>query len=336
MFDTPKLLVRLLALLAALALVAAACGNDDADGSEVEGQAIAAGGELLEGVDTSDWPDTLVFAGVPSEEDERIQERYRSIGEVLEIELGIEVEFFQAADYAGVIEALISGRVDIAGLGPFAYVIGVANGAEIEPLGLGIREPGDEPGYYAYLVARADNDEIQSIDDVVGKRVCFVDPASTSGYLFPVASLLEAGIDPDTDITPIMAGAHDASVLSVVNGDCDAGFAYDTMVTTIMVEAGDIEDGDVKVVAESPLIAGAPTVMRSGLPDSLREALLELYAEKMNREHVLELGVCESLDECPQFAEGRTWGYVYRDDAYYDGVRAVCEQTGAEVCDGIN
>lgn len=331
---TRRLRTLLVTLLTVVALVAAACGDDDTASDDVDGDPIAATGDT-DGIDRSDWPETLVFAAVPSEEDERIQERYRTIADILEMELGISVEFHQAADYAGVVEAIIADRVDLAGFGPFTYVIAVANGAEIEPLGVGIESPDEEPGYYSLLVTRSDNDEIDSIEDVRGKRVCFVDPASTSGYLFPIAALLEAGIDPETDITPIMAGAHDASVLAVMNGDCDAGFAFENMVNNLLPDAGDIDIEDVKIVAQSPLIAASPVAMRTALPDSLRQELLRLYAEKMNRDWVLEAGICETVEECGQFAENRTWGYVYRDDSFYDGVREVCEQTQAEVCDGI-
>ena len=132
-----------------------------------------------------------------------------------------------------------------------------------------------------------------------------------------------------------MAGAHDASVLAVTAGDCDAGFAHDNMVENILVNAGDIEEGEIKVIAESPLIAASPTVMRTALPDSLRAELLRIFEEKMNRPWALENGICESVETCGQFAEDRTWGYVYRDDSFYDGVRAVCTQTRAEVCEGI-
>lgn len=345
MASTKTLFAQCVALFTVFALFSAACSDDSANPA-VEGisadapassdsSAATASDDDDDGVDRTGWPDKLVFAAIPSEEDEKIQERYQTVAEIIEDDLGIPVELYQAADYAGVIEALIANRVDMAGMGPFAYVIGVANGAQIEPVGIGIRGPDEDPGYYSLLITRSDNDEINSIDDVRGKRICFVDPASTSGYLFPIAALMEAGIDLDEDITAVMAGAHDASVLAVMNGDCDAGFAYDTMVTRLLPEAGDIDIDDVKIIAQSPLIAASPTVMRTALPESLRTELLRIFEEKMNRDWALANGICASVDECGQFAENRTWGYVLRDDSFYDGVRAVCTQTRAEVCEGI-
>lgn len=44
-------------------------------------------------------------------------------------------------------------------------------------------------------------------------------------------------------MTPIYAGGHDASALSIANGDCDAGFAFDTMVDQTMIEKGSCSQG---------------------------------------------------------------------------------------------
>lgn len=62
-----------------------------------------------------------------------------------------------------------------------------------------------------------------------GKKVCFVDPSSTSGFLYPTAGLIEEGViasgseaDISAAVTPIYAGGRDASALAVKSGDCDA------------------------------------------------------------------------------------------------------------------
>ena len=64
-------------------------------------------------VDRSDWPEKLVFGAVPSEESSSLVESYQKILDALESGLGIEVEFFQATDYAGIIEGQVAGNVDL-------------------------------------------------------------------------------------------------------------------------------------------------------------------------------------------------------------------------------
>lgn len=355
----------LVAGIAALSLVVAACGDDSDDtddggttetdaGSEdtaAEDEATDAtdegaaaedgdeggGGEAAaaEGgdVDRSDWPDTLVMGAVPSEESSTLQQEYEALIQVLEEDLDITVDFFEATEYAGIIEAQIAGDVHLAQYGPFSYVIATANGAEIEPIGALVDGPDEEPGYQSYGITQGDNDEINSLADFEGKNVCFVDPASTSGFLYPSAGLLEAGIDPEADVNPTFAGGHDASAISVANGDCEAGFAFDTMVTQQLVENGDIEEGDLKVVWESEIIAGSPTAVSNDLPESLRSEIRRLLLDEVNVDTLVERGVCDSVDTCTVGEEDR-WGYAEVDDSFYDGVRAVCDTTKAEACQG--
>ncbi len=340
-------LFKSLAVVPLVALIAA-CGSSGS-GSDSGGTSAPAttasgsgGGAATTAApanEKADWPEKLVLAAVPAEQDAQLQESYEVTVQILSDELGVDIDFFQAADYAGVIEALIAGRVDLAQFGPFSYVIATANGAKARPVGVMVKDPTEEPGYKSYLVARSDNASINSLNDILGKRVCFVDPGSTSGYLLPLAGLLEEGIDPETDTNPIFAGGHDASVLSVVSGDCDAGFAFDSMVTDLLIDRGEIEEGDVKIVWESPIIAGSPMSMSTTLPQSLQDAIEEIFLTKINVDWAAANGYCATPDPLVcSFSDEAIWGYVARGDDFYNGIRTLCRELGADrapSCAGI-
>ena len=137
----------------------------------------------------------------------------------------------------------------------------------------------------------------------------------------------------------VFAGGHDTSAISVNNGDCDAGFAFDSMVTSILPSQGDIEEGEIKIVWESPIIAGSPMAMRTGLPESLQAAITEIFAEKINVDWAADNGYCETNDPllC-SFSDEEIWGYVARDDSFYEPIRQLCRDLGPEnapQCDGI-
>ncbi len=283
------------------------------------------------GVNADGWPDKLVFGAVPSEESSSLVESYEKIIEVLEQELGLEIEFFQATDYAGIIEGQVSGRVDLAQYGPFSYVLAGFRGAELEVAGVMTDGPDIEPGYQSYLVARGDDSSINDIADVAGKIVCFVDPASTSGYLYPSEGIISAGIDPETGITPVFAGGHDASALAVANGDCDAGFAFDAMIDKNLIEKGDIKEGDLKTIWKSAVIAGSPLAMQSGLPQTLKDEIVRVLTQEANVDALVASGICDSVENCG-LTDEKVWGYVSKPDSFYDGVRQVCEVTGASQC----
>ena len=300
-------------------------------------------------VDKTGWPTKIVFGAVPSENATSLQESYANVIALLKDQLGIDVEFFQATDYAGIIEAQIAGKVDLAQYGPFSYVIAKKNGAKIDPVGVMVSKKDAKPGYQSYGIVKGDNAEITDLKGFKGKKVCFVDPGSTSGYLYPSAGLLAEGIDPTKDVTPVFAGGHDASALSVVNGDCDAGFAFDAMVDTQLISKGEIKAGDLKVVWKSEMIAGSPIAVRTELPASLVAEIKRIITTEANVDAFIASGRCPAPAEPATTVAGATtvpakqtckvtdegsWGWVPGEDSMFDGVRAVCEQTKATKCQG--
>ncbi len=108
------------------------------------------------------------------------------------------------------------------------------------------------------------NAAVSTLADFKGRKVCFVDPGSTSGFLYPTAGLIESKViasgseaDLSASVQPVCAGGHDASALAIAAGDCDAGFAFDTMVDKTLVEKGDLKPGQLKAVWKSEIIAGS-------------------------------------------------------------------------------
>ncbi|WP_029088054.1 phosphate/phosphite/phosphonate ABC transporter substrate-binding protein [Brevibacterium album] len=274
-------------------------------------------------------PDTLVLAAVPSEESTSIEQQYEHVIAAIEAETGKEVEMQNATDYAAVIEAQRAGQVQLAAYGPFSYTSAVDSGVGSDILGVAIEEEGAEPGYKSYGIVPEGSD-ITSLEDYAGKNVCFVDPTSTSGYLYPSAGLIEAGIDPEADIEATFAGGHDASALAVADGTCDAGFAMESMVDTTLPDSGQLAGGDLVKVWESEVIAGSPVVASDTLDEELRTQLAELFETRINVPALVEAGICDDEESCVLPEE--SWGYAPAEDDYYDGVRSVCEVTESESC----
>lgn len=321
---------RFIAGVAAAVLLLAACGSDS--DTAVEDTAADEVPTEVEGIDKTGWPEKLVVGAVPSEESSALVQSYQPLVDALTEELGLEVDFFQATDYAGIIEAQVADRVDLAQYGPFSYVLAKIRGAEIDVTGVMTEGPDIEPGYQSYGIARADNDEINGIADFAGKKVCYVDPGSTSGYLYPIQGLIVNNIDPETGVTPVFAGGHDASVLSVKNGDCDAGFAFDAMVDKNLIEAGQIAEGEIKTVWKSEVIAGSPLAYRTSLPESLVKEIKRIVLEIVNADNLIATGKCTSIEDCG-LTDENVWGWVEKDDSFFDGVRAVCEATKSKKCE---
>ncbi len=359
-------------LFAASSLLFAACGSDDAtteagstDTTEAAAAAAAADNSgavesattAVEAAEASsdrpaDWPTKIVFGAVPAEAASSLEADFATTREILQKELGVEIEFFQASDYAGVIEGIIAGRVDVAQFGGFSYVIATNNGADVSVAGVMTDGPDIEPGYRSYAITQPGSG-IATLEDFRDKTICFVDPGSTSGFLFPSEGLLSVGIDPSetsTDINPTFAGGHDASALTVASGECDAGFAYDAMVTKQLIASGDIsgvidtaegtesvnpDDAQLEIIWKSQTIAGAPMAISNTLPASFVEAFTDVVTNKVNVDWATENGYCTGdmeSNDCSFADEEDTWGFVAKDDSFYDGIRQVCEVTKSSNC----
>lgn len=281
-------------------------------------------------IDKSKWPKKFIVGAVPSENAASMTLKYKNFVDALSKEIGMPVEFYAATDYAGIIEAQVAGRVDLAFYGPFSYVLAKARGAKIDVVGSAVATPTSKPGYFSYGITKSSRSDVTKLADFKGKKICFVDPASTSGYLYPNAGLLSVGIDATKENT-VFAGGHDASALSVNRGTCDVGFAYDDMVDTNLIQKGDLKAGDLKVVWKSGEIAGSPMAVRVDLPKSLVDVVKNFVIKKANKTGFVAAGICKDEATC-QVIEDKSWGFVAYSDKEYDGVRQVCEATKSSKC----
>ena len=302
-----------LAGAAILAIGLAACsGPADATSSAPGADESSAGGSFA--VDEN----TLVFGVVPDSVD--TETNYQPLMDYIAEITGKTVEYHESTDYAALIEAAVAGKVDVASFSGFTYVTATNNGAKLTPISSIVTDEGQEPGYYSQAIVPKDSD-ISSIADFKGKKVCFVDPSSTSGYLFPSYNLLKAGIDPKTDITPVFAGKHDVSVQKTGEGvECEVGFAEDS----------EVEKSDAVKVIDETMVPGAPLVFSSTLPEEVSKKLVDGLAE-ITIDDIIAAGI-DSADS----DSFRSVFYATKpvDDAYYDLIRDICKETEAEQCQG--
>jgi len=302
-------LAKLLAALAGLALaggVLTACSSSDE----------ALGGEVT-GAFAKD-SNTLVFGVVPDSVD--TETNYQPLMDFVAARTGKKVEYHESTDYAALIEAAVAGKIDVASFSGFTYIIAKNKGAAISPVSSIITEPGAEPGYYSEAIVPNGSD-ITDLTGFKGKKVCFVDPSSTSGYLFPSFELLKVGIDVNNpaDITAVFAGKHDVSVTKVAEGrECEAGFAEDQEVA---------KTDAVKVVNRTH-VPGAPMVISDGLPEELKQTLRDALSN-VTIDQIIEEGITS--------ADSDSFRSVFAaltpvNDSDYEMIRQICQEVQAKQC----
>ncbi|MGX7111237.1 phosphate/phosphite/phosphonate ABC transporter substrate-binding protein [Gemella cuniculi] len=218
----------------------------------------------------------LKMGVVPSSNSEKLVEDLEPFAKALSQKLGVKVEVFVASSYIGVIEGIGSGSVDFGIVPPFSAILAQKQ-SNTKNILVG-KTPNGKPGYYSEIFVRNDAN-ISKIEDLRGKKIAFVDPSSSSGYIYPGAMLKDAGIDLEKDISYQYSGGHDKSLQLLLDKDVDAIASYENLLKKYEKEFPNAKS-DIKVLAKSELIPGV-TVVASGMLGSdmqnkIKEALLDI------------------------------------------------------------
>ncbi|MET9231751.1 phosphate/phosphite/phosphonate ABC transporter substrate-binding protein [Lentzea sp. NPDC003310] len=272
--------------------------------------------------------EVLVFSGLPTASSITTQQTFLPIVAMLRRETGAEIRVQESTSYDALVDGMRDGTVDIGALGPLSYVVARERGARVTPVSAQVKEKGADPSYRAFGFTHADS-SITSLTDLRGRKVCYADRMSTSGFLYPSAALHEIGIDPLRDTAPVFTSGHEATALAVANRQCDAGFAFDEMVDRHLVERGQLQPGQLTKFWTSGPIPGAPLVVADDLPEPLRGRIVTALRFKATADHLRANGFCQG--ECP-VGDATAWGYAEVDDSLYDPVRAVCRRVGRTSC----
>ncbi|MFS8114500.1 phosphonate ABC transporter substrate-binding protein [Rhizobium jaguaris] len=238
------------------------------------------GGLLLAAVPArADWHDQYkeLNFGISSSENERdAVARYDKFSAYMTKKLGVPVHILWGTDYAAVIEALHSNKIQFATIGAANYALGrKVMGDKITAVATNEDNYGST-GYHSVIVVKTDS-PYQKIDDLKGKVLAWADPNSTSGYAVPLYFMKKDGIDPSKFFskTPF-SGSHELGVVGVVNGTFDAAaddWTNPQKSNALRMEGkGMVPKGSTRVIWTSNLIPNGPYVMRTDLPQDLQDA----------------------------------------------------------------
>jgi phosphate/phosphite/phosphonate ABC transporter binding protein len=210
--------------------------------------------------------------------------------------------------YEAVASAVATGQLDVAQLSPAQYVAARRQAAGLHLLAIQTYE--GSRSYEGYLVTR-DDAAVETVRDLAGKRLCYVERGSASGYLLPRAFLRRNGLDPDGSFgTARMSGDHVAVMRDLLEGRCDAGAVY----SGALLAGRDLglPVGRLRVLAVTGRLPYDATCASPRLDPPtaarLQEALLGLDVQREFGTAVLGKTL-------------RIGGFVTGDDAMFDSVR---------------
>ncbi|MBD9414823.1 putative selenate ABC transporter substrate-binding protein [Pseudomonas sp. PDM16] len=269
--------------------------------------ALTAGLTLSLSALTSHAADVLKVSAIPDEAPTELLRKFKPLGEYLEQQLGMKVEFVPVADYPAVVEALSTDRLDMAWLGGFTFVqVRLKTGNAI-PL---VQREQDAQFTSKFITA---NPDVKSLADLKGKTFAFGSISSTSGSLMPRYFMLKDGIKPETYFSRIgYSGAHDATAAWVQAGKVDGG-VLNASVWDKLVAAGKVDTSKVKVFATTPAYYDYNWTVRGSLDTALAEKIKKAFLalDPANPQHKAIL----DLQAASRFIETKPENYKGIEDA---------------------
>jgi phosphonate transport system substrate-binding protein len=254
----------------------------------------------------------------PLEEASKALERKDLLRAYLERKTGFKVDVVQTERYGPMVEAMCAGKVDAAGMGPFAYVIASSKGcAEI----LAVRGTASgDPSTYKSVIATNAASGIKSLADLKARShdltFAFNDPASTSGHLVPRAELESIGIKPERDFKKVMFTMnHVVTALTVKAGKVDAAGMM-ARVIDILVRDGKLKPGELRVLWTSEPLPSEPIAIRRGMPADVRAKLQKAFFD-LNKEEPALMAMLNAT------VMAKDASYVAGSDKLFDPIREI-------------
>ena len=162
---------------------------------------------------TKDSPERLRFTVTDVQELETLQHDYKALRNVLQEILEKPIELVAFESYTAAAAALQLGQVELVLTGPAEYVV-IHTRTNAIPL-IGITRPN-----YRTVICVSLNSKIKSVGQLKGKNIAMWKVGSTSGHLGVTKLLIDAGLDPKSDLKILMLGNKGLPALQ--NGDVDA------------------------------------------------------------------------------------------------------------------
>ena len=250
-----------------------------------------------------DDPPRLRFSLVPQGNVEQDLVAYRPLFSSLQAALGKPVEVVTPSSYGYVVEGLLSGAIDLAVLGPAAYVAakkgdpGITVFTTYAKKGGAFQEEG--PFYRSYLVVRKAG-RFPNIAALRGSTLALTDPGSTSGAVLPrhiFGKLIGSPLDQYFGHI-VYVGDHDHAGLAVLDGKVDAAFVSGLHLSGL-VRTGQARPDAFLVLWRSEPIPLDPFVYRGQLCKKIKDTIRAVFLDNSGKANAPLLEKLQALRFVP-------------------------------------
>ena len=246
--------------------------------------------------------DKLLIGLIPEMNIFKQKARFKLLGEYLGRKIGVGIQFTILSRYGNILERFEAERMDGAFFGSFTGALAIER-LGVAPLARPVNLDGSS-SYHGRLFVRKDSG-IRTVADMRGKRMAFVDRATTAGYVFPLAWLRENGIPSSHgNVTGFFSeayftGSHDAAIDAVLDRKADVGAAKHSVYDRVRKDNARV-DAELVVLAESPSVPSNGLCVRrdmdAALQQALRRALLELDRDPEGARILAQFGALRFIE----------------------------------------
>lgn len=247
----------------------------------------------------------LIFGVNPFTVPENIREQYLPIIDEIGKLVGRKTRTVIVPDYEALTNYIKNGLIDLGWFSPKAYV-NAKKEINLRPLVTPIKN--GSAFYKGQIITNKDTDYYK-LSDLRGSSFCFVDPLSTSGYIYPLHLLKNEGLNIKNDFKSIaFLGNHDNVINAVIDKRVDAGATF-TEAINMAGKAG-VGVNQLRVIAETEPI---PNDAISANPN------LSLLLSKKIKKEFLSINRNENVKKVMK--EAGIDGFQEALDSSYDVVR---------------
>lgn len=250
-------------------------------------------------------------------------QRYRALAGYLSDQLGVQVKLTIMSRYGEVINRFKSFHLDGAMLSSYTATLAI-NELDLIPVANPVNLDGEVTSK-GYVFVRKDSG-INSVGDMRGKSVVFVDKATTEGYIFALSFFRQHGIS-DLDSyfgRYYFSGSHASAVFAVLDGRADVGSAKDTVFEQL-VNKDPVMREELKIIARSPAVPQVTLCIKNGIDPQLLEKL---------RTSLLNMG--QTVEGYKVLKQLGARSFVLSNPDDFDVVSEMAEEAGVNMLDGAN
>lgn len=275
----------------------------------------------------------LIMALAPSATAQELIASGEAIAKQLSDLTGYTIKTTVPNSYGALVEAMGAGNAHIGWLPPFAYVVARQKGyadVGLITLRFGADHYGSQfiahvdSGFTPYFDPQTNQntaDAATALAQFEGKKPCWTDPLSSSGYVIPVGYLNKYGIK--TQAAAFVQGHPTVVRALYAKGICDFGATFIDARTSsaLQKDLPDVMDKIMVIWRTDPIIPNDNVSYAATVPEDMRAKLNEAF-----------LKIAETEEgKAALKAVYQIEGLKVVDDTFYDEFRVYLEASGVDV-----